>query len=143
MSSIFVVESFGVAADADEINLREAAWEFALDQRAFGPRRLLVAFGARDGRMVGLAHARRTNRPEFALAACIDHAGRGTALALAFCDERVVEGPPAPGLSERWALHRRIAQDFGVVLIDWFDCDDLCIRSTKLALHPDREWWDM
>ncbi len=33
-----------LATDADDTNMKTDVWSFALDQRAFGPRRLLVAF---------------------------------------------------------------------------------------------------
>ena len=52
-----------VATPAGTTDLREARWSFALDQRAFGPRRPLVAFGSDDERFLGLAHTARTDPP--------------------------------------------------------------------------------
>ncbi len=49
------------------------AMSFCLDQRAFGPRRLVVAFTNRNGHFRGLAHTRRPEPPEAALAGCIEY----------------------------------------------------------------------
>ena len=136
------VSGFVAAADAD-MNLREDVWALALDQRAFGPRRLVVAFADASGRMRSLAHAPRTDPPELALRPCIAHLGRGAAAAVAFCDERVAEGP-LPAHSElrfRWA--RAIAASAGIHLVDWIACDDQLFRSVQLALEPDAEWWNL
>ena len=57
----------------DNTNLREEAWSFALDQRAFGPRKLWVAFADADGTFRGLAHTDRTDRPELCVGPCIEH----------------------------------------------------------------------
>jgi hypothetical protein len=141
-SSLIVVEGY-VATDKDDTDLREDAWSFALDQRVFGPRRLLVAFAEATGRFRSLAHARRTDPPEAALAPCIQHSGRGAAAAIAFCDERVVDGPPPPELGLRFALARSIAASYGVHLVDWFACDDQLFRSSRLALDPEGEWWEL
>lgn len=141
-SSLIVVDGY-VATDRDDTNLREEAWSFALDQRAFGPRRLLVAFADPLGRFRSLAHARRTDPPEAALGPCIEHVGRGAAAAVAFCDEPVVEGPPPPELAERFDLARSITASYGIHLVDWFACDDQLFRSSRLALDPDGDWWDV
>jgi hypothetical protein len=141
-SSLIVVDGY-VATDQDETNLQEEAWSFALDQRAFGPRRLLVAFTDRSGRLRSLAHARRTDPPEAALAACIKHLGRGAAAAVAFCDERLIEGPPPPDLAPRFALARATCDSYGIHLVDWFACDDQLFRSSRLALDPEGDWWDV
>lgn len=141
LSSLIVVDGF-VATGEDEINIREEAWSFALDQRAFGPRRLLVAVAERSGRLRGLAHARRTDPPEAALGPCIQHVGGGAA-AVAFCDEPVVAGPPPPDLAERFALARSVAASYGAHLVDWFACDDQLFRSTRVALGGKGDWWDL
>lgn len=141
-SSRIVVNGYR-AAERDRTDLREEAWSFALDQRAFGPRRLIVAFADASGRLRSLAHTRRTDPPEAALAPCIEHLGRGAAAAIAFCDEPVVEGPPPPGLAERFALACSIAAPYGVHLVDWIACDDHVFRSSRLALDPECEWWDV
>src|SRR5437899_458509 len=62
----FVVDGC-VPTSRDNTNTREEALSFALDQRAFGPRRLVVAFSDRNGRFRGLAYAPRTDPPEHAL----------------------------------------------------------------------------
>jgi hypothetical protein len=103
----------------------------------------VVAFADRSGRFLGLAYTRRTDPPELALAPGIEHVGRGAAAAVAFCDELVVEGPPPTDLAERLALARSIAAPYGVHLVDWIACDDQLFRSTRLALEPDGDWWDV
>src|SRR4051812_42627157 len=91
-NGLIVVEGYRATA-ADDTNLREEFLGFALDQRAFGPRQLVVAFAERDGRFLGLSYAARTTPPELALGPCIQHVGLGAAAAIAFCDEPVVQGP--------------------------------------------------
>lgn len=140
MDELIVVQGY-VTTHSHYTDLREEAWSFALDQRVFGPRRLLVAFSDRSGRMVGLAHARRTVPPEVALGPCIDHIGRGAAAAVAFCDEPVAEGPPPPDLATRFERAQSIVASYGLHLVDWFACDDHLLRSSRLALHPDEDWW--
>lgn len=135
-----VVEGY-LATDAAEIDMRAEVWSYALDQRAFGPRRLLVAFTDAGGRLLGLAHTARTQPPELALEACIRHLGDGAAAAIAFCDEPVSAGPPAPDIIDRLAHTRSLAASLGVYLIDWLACDDLQLRSFQLAVHPEEEWW--
>ena len=66
-----------VTSPTDDTNMRQEVWSFALDQRAFGPRRLLVAFTDREGRLLSLAHAPRTSAPEVALECCLDYLGEG------------------------------------------------------------------
>jgi hypothetical protein len=140
--SLVVVDGLAVA-DGEELDLREEAWGIALDQRAFGPRRLVVAFGDCDGRMRYLAHVRRTDPPELGLEPCIRLVGQGMALAIAFCDERVVEGPPPPDVADRFAYAQSIADEYGIHLVDWIACDSLAFRSFRLALHPDEPWWNV
>lgn len=136
------VSGFVAAADAD-MDLREDVWALALDQRAFGPRRLVVAFADASGRTRSLAHAPRPDPPELALAPCVAHLGRGAAAAVAFCDEPVTDGP-LPVLSVirfRWA--RAVAALASIHLVDWIACDDRLVRSVRFALEPDAEWWDV
>lgn len=137
-----VVSGFRAAAGAD-MDLRADVWAFALDQRAFGPRRLVVVFADASGRATGLAHAPRPHLPELALGPCIAHVGLGAAAAVAFCDEPVVEGPIPVYNTLRFHWARAIAADAGVHLVDWIACDDQLFRSTRLALDPDAEWWDV
>lgn len=143
MRNPFTVVDGYVPTLLDDTNLRDDVWSFALDQRAFGPRRLVVAFADRSGRFHGLAHTRRTDPPELALVPCIEHVGRGSAAAVAFCDEPVLEGPPPPDLAERLAFARSIAAPHGIHLVDWIACDDQLFRSSRLALEPDGDWWDV
>lgn len=141
-STLIVVEGFR-AGRRDTTDVRKEAWSFALDQRAFGPRRLLVAFADRHGRFRSLAHTARTSPAELALGPCIEYLGRGAAAAVAFCDEPLVFGPPPADLAARFASARSIAAANGVHLVDWFACDDLLFRSSRMALEPDSEWWDV
>jgi len=141
MDGTLLVECL-VATPADSTDLRSECWSFALDQRAFGPRRLLVAFADEDGRFRGLAHTERTDPPELALAACLEVYGATTGAAIAFCDEAVVDGPPAEGLAEAFAVARAVAEEAGVRLVDWMACDDQLFRSARLALFPDVPYWE-
>ena len=146
MKRPFIVVGGCVATDLDDTNLKDDSWSFALDQRAFGPRRLLVAFADREGRLISIAHARRTDPPESALIPCIKHLGRGAAAAVAYCDEPVNDGPPPPDLAERFFDARLMAAAYGIHLVDWIACDDDMFRSTRFALMPedeDIEWWDV
>lgn len=142
MDNFIVVEGYRATALAD-IELREEAWSFALDQRQFGPRRLIVAFGDRSGRLLGLAHTERPDPPEAGLAPCIMHTGYDAAVAVAYCDEPVADGPPPSDLADRFDLACSIASDLGVHLVDWFACDDLRIRSSRAAIGLGDEWWDV
>lgn len=137
-----VVDGWAVPGDGG-IDLRLHAWSLACDQRAFGPRRLIVAFGDADGRLLALAHARRSDPPEVALEACILHAGLDSAVAVAYCDEPVALGPPPPDVAERFASARALAASYGIHLVDWFACDDRMLRSSRRTLEPGCEWWDV
>jgi len=141
-SRFIVVESV-VPTDLDNSNIREECWNFALDQRAFGPRRLLVGFADRTGRLLSLARAPRTDPVEIALAGVIDYLGHGVAAAIAWCDEPVRQGPPPPGLAARFRSARSVCSARGVHLVDWIMCDDHVFRSMRLSLEPDTEWWDV
>jgi hypothetical protein len=143
VTETFIVVDGVRATRRDRTNLRNPKDLFgmALDQRAFGPGRLLVAFANRRGRLRAIAHAPRTDPPERALEACIQHLGAGATHAVAYCDEPVTEGPPPEGLYERFALACSIADRYGIELADWIACDDQWYRSTRLALFPDDEWW--
>lgn len=139
-SSLIVVDGC-IATKDDDTNLRDDAWSLALDQRAFGPRRLLVAFAEADGRLRSIAHAPRTDPPELALSPCIQHCGIGAAAAIAYCDEPVSFGPPPPDLADRFGHARSVAAALGIHLVDWIACDDHVFRSSRMALHPDEPWW--
>jgi hypothetical protein len=142
--SLIVVDGLRPAKRA-RINLRdEKEWAgIALDQRAFGPARLLVAFAKRSGRLVGLAHAPRWDPPEPALDACIQHMGRGAAACIAYNDERVDEGAELDDIADRFGRASAVAARHGIHLVDWISCDDLWFRSSRLALFPDEPWWRM
>lgn len=140
---VIVVERL-VAAEPD-IDMRECAWEFALDQRAFGPRRVLVALTDRSGRLLEIAHADRTDPPEFAFGLCLHERSSDATVALAYCDEPVdMQSSPEhlADLARRLADARWMAQRAGVHLVDWFACDDQAFRSFRFASEPDSEWWD-
>lgn len=139
---ILVVERLVVADPDDHIDLREEAWSFALDQRAFGPRRLLVALADPAGDLRELVHTDRTDPPELAFALCLEESAVRPAVAVALCDEPVAWGPPSHDLAVRFAAARAAASQHGMHLIDWIACDDQIFRSTRLALEPDADWWD-
>ena len=143
MSELIVVEGL-LAVDGLDLNLRSDRdlWSLALDQRCFGPGRLVVAFGDQTGECVGLAHTRRTAPPELALVACVDYfcgVAPSAALAVAYCDEPVDVAPPPLDLEERWATACQIAADADIELLDWIACDDINLRSSWFALgHRER-----
>jgi hypothetical protein len=139
------VETF-LCSDDCETNLISDVLAIALDQRAFGPRRLVVVFAAADGQMLGFSHSVRTEPPESALRGALDcflREGVRPAAAVAFCDEMVEDGPPPADVASRFARAREVCAFHGVHLVDWFCCDDLRFRSASLALEPREEWWDL
>jgi hypothetical protein len=143
MRSLTVVDGL-VATDSDiDLSKFDEVTSIALDQRYFGPRRLLVAFADRDGRARAIAAATRTDPIDFALRACIQHLGARTSAAIAFNDETVENGPPADELGNRFWGWQEMCRASGIHLVDWISCDDQLFRSTKLALRPDDEWWDV
>lgn len=130
-------------AAAAEFNLRDEMLSMALDQRAFGPGKLLVAFGDSDGTFRGLAYTDRRDPIDSAFDACLDYLGSGAATAVAFNDEPVVVGEPAPWLAERFIRMQTIAALHGVTLIDWVSCDDEYLRPTRLGQCPQEDWWSV
>lgn len=125
---------------------------FAMDQRAFGPRQLMVAFAAYDGRFLALMFTPRTDPADTALEACLLHfeaTGRGGetfAAAVVLCDELVESGPPPPAFVARFDRARSMAAAHRVHLVDWIACDDELFRYARLrALTPagDPDWWDV
>jgi hypothetical protein len=121
-------------------------WSYALDQRAFGPRKLLVAFTDAGGRLRILAHANRASRPLLSFEACLEFAGAGAEAAVAFCDEAVLDGPPSPEFLDHFDAARALARRYGIHLVDWFACDDERFRSARCAtMSADEppEWWDV
>ena len=142
LQQTIVVEGFK-ATPSDSTNIREDWPELALDQRAFGPRRVLVAFAESDGTLRGLAYADRSDPPELALECCVDHLGKGAAAAIAFCDEPVKMGPPPADVPQRFAAAQAVCARYGVHLVDWVMCDDQLFRSMKLCVAGAAEWWDV
>lgn len=137
-----VVESFRV--EGSELDLRgDDAWTMCLDQRRFGPRRLVVAFADAEGHHIGLSHAPRTDPPWYAMACCLDNFGPGPAAAIVYHDEPVAWGPPPPEQLCAFELARDVAASYGVHLVDWFACDDRMYRSMRVAADPEGEWWDL
>jgi hypothetical protein len=120
-------------------------WELALDQRAFGPRRVLVACADRDGTLLELAHSERTDPPELAFGLCLRTADPATVAAVAYCDEPVdVDASEAEldATIDRYLEARRFAADhLGVHLVDWIACDDQVMRSFRLLYEPDADLW--
>jgi hypothetical protein len=129
-------------AGADLDLSTDDAWSFALDQRAFGPRRFLLVTALQDGRVVGIAHCERTEPPEVALKCCLATLDDGAAAAVAYSDEPVALDPP-PDLTERLDAARVVAAEEGVHLVDWIMCDDTQMRSMRLTLEEPAEWWDL
>jgi hypothetical protein len=118
------------------------AWSFALDQRCFGPRRLIVVTARSDGRVLGLAHCEQTDPPEMGLKCCLACLDDGAAAAVAYSDERVEPEPPGD-LDYRFRIGRAAAAEFGVFLVDWIMCDDLYVRSMRFVLEKPDDWWDI
>ena len=147
MSETFIIVDGVVPVQRTEIDdVRTKVWSYALDQRAFGPRKLLVAFTEANGQLRVLAHANRTSRPLVSFEACLDYLGGGASAAVAFCDERVTAGPPAPEFLDRFDEARTLAQSYGVHLVDWFACDDEQFRAarlTRLVVQEQPDWWDV
>lgn len=143
---LILVDGIVPTAESDLNSLREQVWSIALDQRAFGPRKLWTAFADADGRLRGIAYTDRTDPPLIALQACLDYLGADAAAAVVFCDEMVTDDPPSPAFLERFRTARAVAADFGVHLVDWFACDDELfwaarLRTFRVEEQPD--WWDL
>lgn len=147
MSKTFIIVDGVVPVENTELDdVRAKVWSYALDQRAFGPRKLMVAFTEANGQLRVLAHANRTSRPLRSFEACLDYLGGGAAAAVAFCDERVAECPPSPEFLARFDQARALAQTYGVHLVDWFACDDERFRAarlTTLLVDEQPDWWDV
>lgn len=142
-SPFLMVSGVVPVASARRELLPEIVWDLALDQRTFGPRRLLVAFADADGGLRGFAHARRTFPPHLGLAPCIAFLGDGAAACVALSDEPVASLAPTNVEVDRFCDAKEIAAARGIHLVDWIHCDDDMVRSMKLALAPDDPWWDV
>lgn len=147
--SFSIVDHYVPTAESGLDNLREQVWSFALDQRAFGPRKLLVAFSDAQGRLTGLAHTGRTVPLELAFDACLAYVvyqGYGADAAIAFCDQPVNDGPPPAEFVDLFDRARLIAADYDIHLVDWIACDDEKMRSNRTPIELDQlsgEWWDV
>jgi hypothetical protein len=138
-TQLVLVEALRYVGDRYDLSDFATALEIALDQRRFGPRRLLVVTCDLSGGMVGLAHCNPTEPPELAVGCCLDTLDDGAPAALAYRDEIVSEGRPGPDLEERFWAARAVALQHGVHLVDWIICDDLMYRSIKLGLDSEDE----
>lgn len=138
--------------EAEHERLPDQILGLALDQRAFGPRQLMVAFAAYDGRFLALTYTRRTDPVEAALECCLHHfdtlgrRGEVHAAAVVLCDEPVADGSPPPDFMAKFQRARDLAGRHGVHLVDWIGCDDDRFRCARLrTLKPAAEpgWWDL
>lgn len=135
-----VVPAQGKTCDALS-NIRDDMLSFAMDQRVFGPRKLLVAFGDADGAFRGLAYTARRDPIDDALTACLDFLGHGAKTAIAFLDEPAAAGQPEPQFLERFIRMRSIAAEYHMVLVDWIACDDELLRCTRAGHCEPDQWW--
>jgi hypothetical protein len=145
-TSLIVVEGVVPVAESELDDVPNQIWAYAMDQRAFGPRRMWVVFTNAAGQLRTLAHANRTNSPLLAFEACLNHFGTGAAAAVALCDEPVVAGPLSTDRLERFTAARVLAATYGVHLVDWIACDDEAFRAVRLlTLAPSEQpdWWDV
>ena len=124
----------------------------ALDQRAFGPRQLMVAFAAYDGRFLALTYTHRTHPIDAALEACLLHfdtLGRGGeehTAAVVLCDEAVEEGPATATFVATFERAKEMARRHDVHLVDWISCDDdlfRCARRRQFTPASEPGWWDV
>ena len=133
-----VVDGIGPNPEFDHEPLPEQILGIALDQRAFGPRRLMVAFAAYDGRFLSLLFTRRTDPVDHAVKGCLLHfdalgrCGEARAAAVVLCDEPVAEGPAPQSFVDKFERARRLARTHGVHLVDWIGCDDDMFRAARL-----------
>lgn len=147
-----VVDALVPNPDVEHDPLPEQILGIALDQRAFGPRKLMVAFGTYDGDFLALTYAGRTQPMNAALEACLLHfdtIGRGGhthAAAVVLCDEPVKHGPPPSAFLDKFKAAQEIARRHRVHLVDWIGCDDdlfRCARRREFTPTPERGWWNV
>lgn len=148
---MITVDAYAPNPEHEHDPLPEQILGIALDQRAFGPRQLMVAFASYDGRFLMLTYGQRTDPVDAALEASFlhfDSLGRGGeqhAAAVVLCDQPVAEGPVPPEFVGTFERAQRIARKYSIHLIDWFACDDELIRGVRLrTFAPATEpgWWD-
>lgn len=150
---IAIVEGVVPAPELEHDPLPEQILGFALDQRAFGPRQLMVAFAAYDGRFLGLLYTDRMDPIEDALEVCLLHAEaeglRGSAPAVAavvLCDQPVVDASAMPQVEAMFERARPVAARHRVHLVDWIGCDDdtfCCARMRTCSPASEPGWWDV
>jgi len=150
--SIVVVDALVPNPEVDHDPLPDQILGIALDQRAFGPRQLMVAFADHDGRFLALTYCRRTEPAATALKACLLHfdtigrGGEADAAAVVLCDEKVEDGPAPPGFVATFERARRMARMHRVHLVDWIACDDdrfRCARLSTMTPASEPDWWDV
>lgn len=123
------------------MNLRVAPWRYTLAQREYGPRRLIVMFADRNGRMQCLMHTARTVPPEDALVRCLDRLRRRAVAVAVYADEPVSAAPRPADLNHRFTVASDLCAGRGLHLIDWYLCDDIYIRSLRGAIVSDGGPW--
>ena len=138
--STIIVEGYHYSGDDLDLSGTDF-WGFALDQRAFGPRQLVVVTARPDGKVLGVAHCQRTEPPELALTCCLAALDDGAAVAVAYSDEPVSADPPT-GLRDRLDTACVAARQLGVHLVDWIMCDEVQMRSMRITLEESNDWWD-
>lgn len=146
-TELVTVECLVASRKAKEHILTEV-WGLALDQRAFGPRRLVVVCTDGKGWLRTITHCPRLTTPERGLDPCLQMARRRQGRhrlvsAVALCDEPVVAEAP---LHELDAIRARFvdaqsrAWVHGFKLLDWIACDDDQFRSFRVA-GGEAPWW--
>lgn len=115
----------------------------ALEQRAFGPSRLLVVFTDRDGIVLRLCHTPKTDPPQLGLAWCLRLVPEGAAAVLVYSDEAAICGPPEPELCERIESAKVLCREHGLHLVDWMLCDLASFSGSRYAVEGGCRWWDV
>lgn len=146
------VDAFAPNPEFDHEPVQDQILGIALDQRAFGPRTLMVVFAAQDGRFLLLTYTPRTDPIDDALEYSLRHfdalgrGGESHAAAVVLCDQPVEEGPVPPEFTATFERAQDIAGRHAVHLVDWFACDDDRIRCARLHTYPPASqsgWWDV
>jgi hypothetical protein len=131
--STTIVEGYHSTGDGLDL-IGTDFWGFALDQRAFGPRHLVVVKSRGDGRS-RLAHCEFAQLPDLALKCCLAALDDRAAAAVAYNDEPESADPPI-GLRHRLDTAGVAAREFGVHLVDWITCDHIQVQA-RLNLTND------
>lgn len=147
------VEALAPTSTFGDKPFAELVLSIALDQRAFGPRKLWVAFATYDARFLGLTYAPRTDPVGPALECSLDffnsmiepERDEGAA-AVVLCDEPVRHGPVPSAFIKKFLRARDMAADHQVHLVDWIGCDDnlfRCARRQQFTPEAEVDWWDV